>query len=51
MDLGLSEEEKSLLIGKIRTLEDEESYKDYFRQYEDDVRKVKSAQLLLKEAK
>lgn len=49
MDFGLSEKERSLLDGKIRILEDEESYKDYFRQYDDAVRKVKQAQLLFRQ--
>lgn len=49
MDLGLPEKEKGLLAGKIRLLEDEESYKDHFRQYEDDVQKVKSAQLVFRQ--
>ncbi len=49
MDFGLSGEEKGLLAGKIRALEEEESYKDYFRQYEDGVREVRSAQLLFRQ--
>jgi len=49
MESALSKDEKDMLIGGIKALEQEKNYTDHFKQYEDDVRKVKDAQILFRQ--